>query len=402
MTELLCVERGIPIFGRTLDGNSSDKPSNNKMLTRISKLMARHGLGSGAFVYVADSAMVSERNLESIGENYFITRLPANYSECNRVIDAAVTSGDWRDLGILAETPTKSNRPKAIYRALESGVELYGKSYRATVVHSSSHDRRRQKKLEKAIVTSQKELAKRLSKLEAVYYCEADAESASKKSKALSTKLHKVVPRIDPFEVRKPGRPPINAPASTTKKYRLTWDIIQDTKAIEREKQKAGCFVLLSNIPIDSENSMDSRELLLTYKGQYGVESNFGFLKDPLVVNDIFLKKPHRIDTLGMVLIIALLVWRLMERTARCYLKDNDKYIEGWNKRPTQKPTSFMISTAIVGIMVAVLANRRIFLRAPGQRQKDFLLALAVDENVFLDPQARCHPKIPSKKGDFG
>jgi transposase len=35
MTELLCVDRGVPIFGRTLDGNSSDKTSNNQLLSRI-------------------------------------------------------------------------------------------------------------------------------------------------------------------------------------------------------------------------------------------------------------------------------------------------------------------------------------------------------------------------------
>ena len=35
VTELLCVDRGVPIFGRTLNGNSSDKTSNNEILTRI-------------------------------------------------------------------------------------------------------------------------------------------------------------------------------------------------------------------------------------------------------------------------------------------------------------------------------------------------------------------------------
>jgi len=57
MTELICVDRGVPIFGRSLDGNSSDKDSNHEMLTRISFIMAKHGLGPGAFVYVADSAV---------------------------------------------------------------------------------------------------------------------------------------------------------------------------------------------------------------------------------------------------------------------------------------------------------------------------------------------------------
>jgi len=45
---------------------------------------------------------------------------------------------------------------------------------------------------------------------------------------------------------------------------------------------------------------------LKTYKGQYGVESDFAFLKDPLVVNDIFLKTPSRIDALDMVLIMTV------------------------------------------------------------------------------------------------
>ena len=66
-------------------------------------IMARHGLGAGAFVYVADSAMVTEKNLETIGTNLFISRLPANYTECARVIAEAVDSEAWTDIGKLAE-----------------------------------------------------------------------------------------------------------------------------------------------------------------------------------------------------------------------------------------------------------------------------------------------------------
>ena len=80
MTELLCVERGVPIFGRTLNGNSSDKTSNNELLSKLGPLMSRHGLGPGAFVYVADSAMVTEKSLDSIAKKLFVSRLPANYT----------------------------------------------------------------------------------------------------------------------------------------------------------------------------------------------------------------------------------------------------------------------------------------------------------------------------------
>ena len=118
MTELLCVDRGVPIFSSTLDGNSSDKTSNNKMLSHISTLMAKHGLGPGAFVYVADSAMVTEKNLAAMESNRFISRLPANYNQCHRVIEEAVFSNQWVDLGTLAQIPTKSNRPCASYKTL--------------------------------------------------------------------------------------------------------------------------------------------------------------------------------------------------------------------------------------------------------------------------------------------
>ena len=149
MTELLCVDRGVPIFGRTLDGNSSDKDSNHEMLTRISSIMARHGLGSGAFVYVADSAMVTGPNLKALGSNSFITRLPASYDACKNAIAEAVDAGNWVTIGSLTEHPAVKSRPDAQYKVHETTVDLYGIPYRAVVVHSDSHDKRRQKKLEK-------------------------------------------------------------------------------------------------------------------------------------------------------------------------------------------------------------------------------------------------------------
>ena len=166
MTELLCVDRGVPIFGGTLDGNSSDKTSNNKMLSRIAAIMARHGLGPGAFVYVADSAMVTGGNLGAVGSNLSVSRLPANYSECARAIAEAVDAQAWMQIGKLAEHPSTASRPCAEYKAFETSVVLHGQTYRATVVHSSSHDKRQRKKLEKSIAESAKLLDKQLKKVQ--------------------------------------------------------------------------------------------------------------------------------------------------------------------------------------------------------------------------------------------
>ncbi|MEW6259567.1 MAG: hypothetical protein AB1547_06630 [Thermodesulfobacteriota bacterium] len=89
MIGMLCVEHNIPILGETHDGNSSDKTLNNKLLTRISKDLAKNGLGEGAFTDVADSAMVTEANLACFdpipdaAPFYFVTRLPHTYGQAD-------------------------------------------------------------------------------------------------------------------------------------------------------------------------------------------------------------------------------------------------------------------------------------------------------------------------------
>jgi transposase len=400
MTELLCVERGVPIFSNTLNGNSSDKTSNNKMLSQISSIMARHGLGPGAFVYVADSASVTESNLDLMGDNLFLSRLPATYTECHRVIEEAVLANRWVDLGCLAEMPTKSNRPCASYKAFETSVMLYKKKYRALVVYSSSHDKRRQKRLDKSIAKSTLLINDQLAKIPTQFFCEADAKAAAQRVEALSGNLHVVKATISTREVRKPGRPPADKPAPTSTRYVVSGELVLNTDAVEQEKLLAGCFVLLTNVPIVGENGMDEKKLLLTYKGQYGVESDFAFLKDPIVVNDIFLKKPHRIDALGMILVIALMVYRLMERTMRNRLKETKRELVGWEKRKTDKPTAFMMTTVIVGIMVAIIQNSRILLHPPNDRQKDYLFALGVCSDVFINPMCKCTPLIDSNQAE--
>lgn len=387
MTELLCVERGVPIAGRTLDGNSSDKKSNNEMLSRISRLLARHGLGAGACIYVADSAMVTEENLLSLGEMQFISRLPANYSACSQAIDEAVAKDAWIPMGTMAETDAGKNRPPAEYKGYETTVSLHGRSYRGVVIHSSSHDKRRKKKIDKAVDLSLKEITGKLKKVQVRYFCREDAEAAAANLAAITSPLHTLAVVVKEVEVRRRGRPPKEGPVPTEPRYDLSWEIMVREERLQMLKERAGCFVMLTNVPIES---LDARSVLRTYKGQYGVENDFLFLKDPLVVNDLFLKTPSRIDALGMILIIALMVWRLMERQMRLYLKEQGTTVPGWDNKPTAKPTSFMMSTVFVGIMAAESAGTGALVNELTPRQTAFLTALGLDERVFYDRRVRC------------
>ena len=70
----LCVDRAVPIWGTPEDGNASDKIVNNTLLSDIATFLAKHGVAPGAYIYVADAALVTEDNLAALGDTLFITR----------------------------------------------------------------------------------------------------------------------------------------------------------------------------------------------------------------------------------------------------------------------------------------------------------------------------------------
>jgi transposase len=277
MISLLCVDRTVPIFGRTEDGNGSDKTINNTILSTISKYMANHGIEPGAFIYIADSAMVTVKNLSTISDRtLFISRLPATFNECSSAIKGAIENDRWEDIGVLSDTRPTKKQPATHYKAYEKEIVIKGRHYRAIVIHSSAHDKRRQKRIDRQLDAERKTLEKQCKTAAKIhYYCEADGD-----------------------------------------------------------------------------NGYNSRAILKAYKDQYGIEQNFGFLKDPVMVNSVFLKKPERIKVLGLVLLLSLLIWRLIERSMRQFVEKGDQDLPGWERRRTTRPTTFMLMTKFQGVMI--------------------------------------------------
>jgi transposase len=396
MTELLCVERGIPIFGKTLDGNSSDKKSNNEILENISTLMAKNGLHEGSFIYVADSAMVNKENLASVGANKFITRLPATYTACGNAIQTAVEADQWSYFGTLAETPSSAKRPAAEYKGFTTTVELYDKKYRAIVVHSSAHDKRRQKRIERELKKSNQDILQKTKRLNLNFACKEDAVFAANAAEKINTKLHYIQATVNEIKKKRRGRPSKINPAPTDLSYAISLEIKVKNEAVEKLKKEAGCFVLITNSEEADDLNLDAMKILVTYKAQNGVERDFAFLKDPLIANDLFLKKASRIDVLSMVMIISLLIWRLMERSMRIYIKNTGEDLPGLNKQRTKRPTSFMLSVMITNVkMLVTKSSTRVFTKEPDSTALEFLNALGLRQDVFENPNSICRPVIP-------
>ena len=389
LVSMLCVDRNIPILGTTTDGNASDKTLNNELLTNISSYMAEHGLQPGAYVYVADAAFVTEDNLNKAdGQTFFLTRLPATYNECGRVIRDAVQSDQWIDIGPLAEEHDRPKRPIAHYRAYDGTVELYGKTLRAIVVHSSAHDKRRHKRIDRLLQQDRKRLEADCKQATATaYFCRADAQVAGEKLiRKSGTGYHRLQVDVDKVPKYGRGRPAAGKPRPVLRyEYRLTATISEAPEKVSPLREEAGCFVLLTNL-LDQQEDWSASELLSLYKSQIGIEKNFSFLKDPAIVNSIFLKKAERIEVLGLVLLISLLIWRLMERSMRQYVETNDCTLPGWVRRQTKKPTTFMMTTKFTSVMVITIGRHRQLAKPLKPFQKEYLKALGVPAEAFTVP----------------
>ena len=384
LIKMLCVHHNIPIIGGCESGNESDKTINNVVLTSLSKHMAKHGLSEGAFVYIADSSMVTPKNLEALGKNLFITRLPFTYKETDRVIAEAVRKGNWREVETTAAS--SANRKAAAYRVCETAVTIGERSYRAIVVHSDAHDKRRQKKLERLLTESREkagEILKDSCKIE--YYCREDAQAEAGRLRSGGTSLHCCDCSVKEKITYSRGRPLKNGERKVSKTmYALEGKIVEKTDEIERLKEAAGCFVLLTNVPVEGEMAHTPEEILAAYKEQHGIERNFGFLKDPVIVNDIFLKRPDRIEVLGFILLTSLLVWNLMEHVMRAYLKRTDSTIPGWDSKPTNRPTSFMMTTMFKGILVVEFNGTWHFTAPLTSEREQYVRALGLTEELLL------------------
>jgi hypothetical protein len=86
-------------------------------------------------------------------------------------------------------------------------------------------------------------------------------------------------------------------------------------------------------------------------KGQSVVEKRFPFLKDPAWA-DVFLRKlPHRVEALGYVLPLALLVWSVWERRIRANLRQQpERRFRDWNGMVRKNPTAMVCTHMLSGL----------------------------------------------------
>jgi len=256
------------------------------------------------------------------------------------------------------------------------------------VVHSSAQDKRRQQRLARDIQASYSTIQTAAQTAEQQeYFCRADAEAAAARLRTGPAVYHRLEVTVEKRPVYGRGRPRLQKPRPIKAiRYRLKTAMRLQTERIARLEEEAGCFVLLTNVPTTGDLAQSAREILTVYKDQHGTEQNYGFLKDPVIVNSLFLKKPERIEALGLILLLALLLWRLMERAMRTYVDTTSTRLPGWDKQATARPTAFMMVTKFVGVIVVKLGDHRQLAHPLSGVHHQYLTALDVPATCFTLP----------------
>ena len=94
-------------------------------------------------------------------------------------------------------------------------------------------------------------------------------------------------------------------------------------------------------------------------------------------------KRPERIEATGLILLISLLIWRLIEQVMRTELRAREASVPGWDDKPTARPTAYMVTWKFKGVPVLCVGGQRLLAKPLTDTQEAFLQALQVPASCF-------------------
>lgn len=346
----------VPIHGRFASGNRGDGPETRYMLGQLRESVP----DPSSVLYVGDSKLFSGETLAymSAYDLSFVTLLPRSvglWQEAyRRYCEEVDQQGEAPTLKAKGKDPKDRQKDPCTFwrgRSYDMPYEFrFDKSdhsipLRLVVVESDAlKDRKRggfERRVERerlAWVKVAKEQSKRS------YACERDAERARDRLLRKQVKFHEVEVRVREEQERRtrpgPGRPKKGEEDVYDSVWRLEVVATDDLDARERAFREETSFVLVTNVLLEEGEDRDeaNRKTLRAYDDQDHVERAFRWLKHPLSVAPIFLKTEKRIAALGLVYVLSLMTYALIQRDVRQRLTAEKTTMpgnQGWTDRPT-------------------------------------------------------------------
>jgi len=370
---------GLPLRMGLRDGNTSDSTETPVAIAECVAL----GL-DGVHGIVADSKAYCKRTLglcleQGVG---LITLVPRTCAVRQEVEAWGQQQGP---LPLLLEKPGRTRqepprrwhgqsvtRPVAVEYA---DGRLDVAEIRFLVVHSSQLAHQAAVAYAAAQAKDAAHLAAHIQHVEARWFaCAADAEAAiaeyegrgqgRRGRKPRPWRYHVLHYRVEavtvPQKRTRRGRPPQAEAPQVEVRYRL----VVHPEALVPSEDAHGWTVLATTVP--PEVCTDT-ELLQAYQEQHiTVEPGFRWIKNPAAISPVWLEKPERIAALAMLTVVGLLVYAVIQRQVRLYLRAHDQHVPG-NKGPTATPTAAVVFALFTPVMLVQFAVDNIpYLQAQG------------------------------------
>lgn len=396
---------GVPVLGQLHDGNQSDHLTNRWQLTQLRQVVPK--LQETTLVY--DSKFFDAKTLGLAKEQgvHWITLVPASSNQRAEMIKQVVGAP-------LPELRRKAGRRKGeeeVFRGTslveEGEIELpqeEGKAQdppvretmalRYLVVHSTQLERQHARALQKSIAKEKEALSQALEKLhQRPFSCKEDAlREAAKWTRTQKPGYHQVTFETQSISKKakreKRGRPRKEEQPRLVEEWVLEGKVELDTQTLREQEKRLGYFVLATDQLTDqlNEREVSDTEVLEWYKEQGQVEGGFSWLKGPAAFAPIFLKKPQRILAIGVVFLMALMIYTLVERQIRRELAQREGSIPGNNNVATQRPTTAVVFKHFQGIgrvWWEVNGQRRAFIQGFSQLHERILNLLGLPTKVY-------------------
>jgi transposase len=262
---------------------------------------------------------------------------------------------------------------------------------RFLVVHSSQLAQQAATAYAAAQAKEAERVAEHIQRVEARWFaCAADAEAAisdyegrgqgRRGRKPRLWRYHALHYRVEAVSLPKKrtrrGRPPKAETPEVAVRYRL----VVSPEAVVLPEEAQGWTVLATTLR--SEVCTDV-EILQAYQEQHiTVEPGFRWIKNPAAISPVWLEKPERIAALAMLTVVGLLVYAVIQRQVRLYLRDHHQQIPG-NKGPTATPTAAVVFALFTSVMlVQLVVENTISLQGHGVQDYHLIIC----EAVGIDP----------------
>jgi transposase len=258
---------------------------------------------------------------------------------------------------------------------------------RFLVVHSSQLASQAAEAYAAAQAQEAAQVTEHIQRVEARWFaCVADAEAAiaeyeghgqgRRGRKPRPWRYHALHYRVEAVKQRQKrtqrGRPPKTALPQDIIRYRLR----VEAQAHVPSADTHGWTVLATTV--GAESCTDT-EILQAYQEQHiTVEPGFRWIKNPAAISPVWLEKPERIAALAMLTVVGLLVYAVIQRQVRLYLRDHNQHVPG-NKGPTAAPTAAVVFTLFAPVMrVQFVMDEQISSQVHGLQPHHLLICDAV------------------------